>query len=371
VHFDDVQILRSIDEYEQTATANIYNGFVLLQAIATGRVLENPNDYQAFAWELLIAREAGLLTFEELVGAGYQPLNPKLDAHQWLQRISDIHLTIAGRDRARGQVFVQPPPDPDEDDGRPIAYLDLADVAREIGHRYSVDQLRHFLTDSTIPPSYLPEITDSDDGWEYVAAVLHEMERGGAAARRVLREFLGAWLSGRLHSRPTDESRQEALRHLNQQGWQVRDGRLVVDEPTDGGPEALAPGSREERIARLHPLIRDIATEYSDRLEVAVQEAFKALIREVRSRSGLGSDGNALMGQAFSDDGPLRIGDPRADSEGSSIQEGYRFLFMGAVLGIRNPTAHHPLVVPAEDEAFEQLGFASLLMRRLDEVEKR
>ncbi|MDQ2959804.1 MAG: TIGR02391 family protein [Candidatus Dormibacteraeota bacterium] len=369
MHFDDVQILRLIDEYEQTATAYIYNGFVLLNAIAGGRILEIPNDYRQFARELLIAREAELVTFEELVGAGYRPLDPRVDAHMWLQQIGEIRLTIAGRDRARGRLILLPPPDPDEDDGRPIAYLTLENVAREIGDTYSAAQLQHFLTDSKIPQSYVPDVTAGTVGAEYVVGVLQELERGACAARRILRAFLGAWLSGALHSRPSDKSRAAVLRYLNQQGWHLRDGRLVVGEASAGGPEQPEPGSRAERIGRLHPRIGEIADRYPHTLEVAVQEAFKSLMPRVRSMTGLTLDGTQLMAKAFADDGPLRIADPRAKEAGSTIQEGYRFLFMGAVLGMRNPGAHHLLVPMTDDEAFEELGFASLLMRELDGVE--
>jgi hypothetical protein len=43
---------------------------------------------------------------------------------------------------------------------------------------------------------------------------------------------------------------------------------------------------------------------------------------------------------------------------------------MGAVVGIRNPHAHERFKPADENEALEQLGLASLLMRRLDEVER-
>jgi uncharacterized protein Ymh len=42
---------------------------------------------------------------------------------------------------------------------------------------------------------------------------------------------------------------------------------------------------------------------------------------------------------------------------------------MGAVAGIRNPDAHELFEPLDEDEAFEKLAFASMLMRRLDDAE--
>ena len=51
---------------------------------------------------------------------------------------------------------------------------------------------------------------------------------------------------------------------------------------------------------------------------------------------------------------------------GKDIQAGYRFLFMGSQQAIRNPAAHEPFGEMDDDEAFELLGLASLLMRKLD-----
>lgn len=46
-------------------------------------------------------------------------------------------------------------------------------------------------------------------------------------------------------------------------------------------------------------------------------------------------------------------------------------MFMGAVVGIRNPRAHEQFEAMDENEALEELAFASLLMRRLDDAEAR
>jgi len=45
------------------------------------------------------------------------------------------------------------------------------------------------------------------------------------------------------------------------------------------------------------------------------------------------------------------------------------FLFMGAVVGIRNPKAHDEIVQNDPYKTLEYLGFASLLMKRIDEGE--
>lgn len=133
--------------------------------------------------------------------------------------------------------MVVAPPDPHEDDGRPIAALTLEEIARSVAERYSAKQLPVFLTESGIPPSSLPEDA-SGWKWEYVHEALLGLTDGGSAARRSLRSFVGAWLSDQLHTGPpSEEERDRLLSDLARQGWHLRDDRLVVGD-------RVAPGRR-------------------------------------------------------------------------------------------------------------------------------
>ncbi len=77
------------------------------------------------------------------------------------------------------------------------------------------------------------------------------------------------------------------------------------------------------------------------------------------------------MGRAFGGPNPpLRFNEGKTASERDE-QEGFAHLFMGAMLGIRNPKAHDPFVDVDDDRAADYLAFASLLMRRLDDVEQQ
>ena len=58
-------------------------------------------------------------------------------------------------------------------------------------------------------------------------------------------------------------------------------------------------------------------------------------------------------------------------SQKDDEREGFKFLFMGAAQGLRNPRGHGPNLQTSEPEAMEMLAFASLLMRALDRAEKR
>jgi uncharacterized protein (TIGR02391 family) len=277
-----------------------------------------------------LARDAGLLTFDDR-GWGQQLADPNYEAHQWLQQILNLSLTIAGRDRARGREIVTPLPDPDQDDGRLISGLTLEEIARGIGDTFTPSQLPTFFVDSGVPEEFVPAAVAGDQAkWEYAFSVLERLHDGGSAARRVLREFIDAWLSDRLHESPTDR----------------------------------------ERIASLHASVRQVAGKYLDsgHLEVAIFEAFKAINIRVKEMTGIDDDGQSLMGSAMRDENPLiRFGDLTTET-GRNIQAGFRFMFMGAVRGIRNPDAHEKFRPLNDEEAFEELSFASMLMRRLDDA---
>ena len=142
---------------------------------------------------------------------------------------------------------------------------------------------------------------------------------------------------------------------------------MVVDRDPD------STGGQDARIAALHPDVRQVADRYmeSGHPEVAIFEAFKAINNRVKAMTGLHLDGSKLMGEAFADsDPPIVLGDLSTET-GKSIQAGFRFLFMGAVRGIRNPDAHELFKALDAEEALETLAFASMLMRRLDAAQVR
>ena len=86
---------------------DLHNGVAVMQAASEGRSIERGRDDRTFARELLLGRDAGYITWEESTVAGHvRRSRPILEANTWLQEIRDIRLTIAGRDRARGRIFV-------------------------------------------------------------------------------------------------------------------------------------------------------------------------------------------------------------------------------------------------------------------------
>lgn len=370
MRWDDLELLRWIDELEQYEPAVLFTGFSLMERMGRGKALDYKADPASFARELLLARDAAYLTFNDRAGYGMRQADPTVDAHMWLQQIQEIRLTLDGRDRARGRVIVVNLPDPAQDDGHQIAGMTLEEIARAVGDAYLASQLQTFFQDSGVPAEFLPE-SASGSKWEYVLSVLERLHDGGSAARRVLRTFIGAWLSNQLHTQPTEKIRRRIVAQLGQQGWRIEKGVVVVGERQAAEDAVLSPLSRDARIAALHASIRQVADRYleSGHMEVAIFEAFKVVNNRVREMSGLDLDGYQLMNKALRDDEPpIRLANLSTET-GRDIQSGFRFIFAGAVRGIRNPDAHELFEPLNEEEAFEELGLASMLLRRLDDAQ--
>jgi uncharacterized protein (TIGR02391 family) len=368
MRWDDLQLLKVIDDLEQSGQY-ISNGLTLLEQAAQGQTIRQDQEATPFARELLLARDAGYLTWNDQSARQVGQTDPLANSHYWLQTIWEIHLTLAGRDRARGRIIQSPLPDPDEDDDRPITGMTLEEIARSIGDTYTASQLPRYLHDSGIPDNaFPPEVSGSK--WSYLLEVFMELHDGGSAARRVLRNFIGSWLDGRHHAPPPPDVRKRITALLGQQGWHVRDGRLVIGAKTYDAAGALTPLGRDARIAALHADVRQAADRYveSGHMEVAIFEAFKAVNNRVKTMTGLDIDGSQLMGQVFSDTSPWIVFSDLSTQTGRDVQKGLRFLFMGAVQGIRNPDAHEQFRPLDQEEALEKLTFASMLMRRLDEA---
>jgi uncharacterized protein (TIGR02391 family) len=371
LRWDDIEILRQIDRHQQQHGGGELwhvNGMQLMEEIA-GRLVAEQHRHFGFVQELHNLRDAGLLRFQVTSSPAGNPPQPGANPYYYLQQVSRFTLTVAGQDRARGRVVFQPPPDPAEDDGRPISRLILKHVAAAIEDEYRPDQIPQFLREAGIPLDRVPVPAGASE--DDVTAVLVTLDRWGSEGRRTLRCFVGRWLDDRLHTGPSNELRVTLIEQLARQGWYLNDDRLVVGEPATG-QRVASPVLREARLAALQPQVASIAARYigTGLHAEAVFESMKAVVNRVKDMTSLDLDGVALMNRAFSADHPQLDLSGSATTTGQNIHAGYRFLFVGAVQAIRNPSAHEQLDKMDEDEAFEQLNLASLLMRRLDKATK-
>jgi len=130
-----------------------------------------------------------------------------------------------------------------------------------------------------------------------------------------------------------------------------------------------------------HPRIRQVSEglfkdgHYSQ----AILEAYKEVNNIVKEKSGRRDlDGKSLMDQVFKFDPregkiaekPLiQINELQSQSDRDE-QQGFQFLFGGAMLGIRNPKAHDTSVQTDSHTALEYIAFASLLAERVENAKK-
>jgi uncharacterized protein (TIGR02391 family) len=365
--WDNIEILRGIDCIQQETyrggSLSGVTGLSLMEQL-TGRVVHEQPLIRGFVQELHIAADMGLLTFR--IQPDPRPNLADADPHWYLQTISNFALTVAGQDRARGRIVVQPLPDPAEDDGRKISNLILKQIGDAITRQYAPDEVADFLHEEGLPPSQMamPDDLVAADAHALLAAVW----RWGSEGRRTVRQFVGRWLDNQLMSGPDADLRARLIEQLARQGWRVResDTTLVIAEPIRGIPVS-APFLR---ASRLHPLIEAEARDQflNRKPELGVFASMRSIEVRVRRLAGYGDEmiGIALMNAAFGQGGPLA--DPAAVK---GEQEATRALFAGAYGVLRNPAGHRQVDYDDLSEAAEAVQTASLLMRILDRVEDR
>lgn len=125
----------------------------------------------------------------------------------------------------------------------------------------------------------------------------------------------------------------------------------------------LITSAQPSKLEGLHPKVFEKAEKsFKDgNYRSAVLDTYIALNKEVQRKSKLTLDGSNLMQNAFSKDKPvLQV------AGGGDPQKGAMWLFSGAIMGVRNVLAHDDTIHPSEQEALEQLSFASMLFRQLD-----
>lgn len=122
----------------------------------------------------------------------------------------------------------------------------------------------------------------------------------------------------------------------------------------------------------LHPMIAKVALKkledghYADAVESSFKEINSRLKKLYMKYGHAEKDGKDLMAVIFKEDSPfLKVVENINTLSEKSEQEGYKFLFMGSMLAIRNPKAHANEKI-SEEEAFERLILASLLMKKVD-----
>lgn len=143
------------------------------------------------------------------------------------------------------------------------------------------------------------------------------------------------------------------------------------DEENDG----YAPTQAQRDLFKalgLHPEIAEASWRlfkdghYRD----AIYRAYVAINSAARDKAGITSGKDkSIMGMIFSEDKPiLRINALQSESD-LNEQAGFKHLFMGATVGIRNPKGHSNLEQRDPLKTLQYLSFASILMETIDKAE--
>lgn len=116
-----------------------------------------------------------------------------------------------------------------------------------------------------------------------------------------------------------------------------------------------------------HPLVNKVAGKLFEDgyYRNAILDTYISLVEAVKTKSGkYDLDGTSLMQTVFSPKNPiLKV------SENFDEQQGFMWMFSGAVMAIRNSHAHKMIQPSTKQETIEWLGFASVLLKILDKAE--
>ncbi len=122
----------------------------------------------------------------------------------------------------------------------------------------------------------------------------------------------------------------------------------------------------------LHPKVKEHSLNLfkNGHYTQAIFESIKALNNYVKEKAQIiDKDLSDAMAKAFNENNPIiKLNDfiTRSDKD---EQEGFKFLYMGAMKGIRNPKAHDNIIQDDKNRTLEYLAFISLLFRRAEEGE--
>ncbi|MBI3776276.1 MAG: TIGR02391 family protein [Gammaproteobacteria bacterium] len=145
----------------------------------------------------------------------------------------------------------------------------------------------------------------------------------------------------------------------------VRRARSVTEARSEP-----AGGSHPFDERNIHPRIHATSKVLFDdgHYALATFEAYKLIDKEVAALAKVSDSGVKLMMKAFNEQSPLiRLTDLTSTSERDE-QEGYKFIFSGSIMAIRNPRGHEYGVKDSPTECLDHLSLASMLLRRLERV---
>lgn len=121
---------------------------------------------------------------------------------------------------------------------------------------------------------------------------------------------------------------------------------------------------------QFHPKVIDVSKTLftTGNYDSATLEAFKAINNYVKEKTGLSQDGTNLMEKVFNENKPILKLNELLNPSDKDEQKGFKHMFMGSQLGIRNPRSHENVAQGDPIMALHCLSIASLLMKRVDQA---
>lgn len=102
----------------------------------------------------------------------------------------------------------------------------------------------------------------------------------------------------------------------------------------------------------------------------ATFEAYKLLDKEVAHYAQASETGEKLMMKAFNEESPLIQLTDLSTTSKKDEQRGFKFIFSGSVVAIRNPRGHEYGMKDTPTDCLDHLSLASMLLRRLEQAKK-
>ena len=140
----------------------------------------------------------------------------------------------------------------------------------------------------------------------------------------------------------------------------------AFDNRTEQERQVLHPFDLRNIHPRLYPI--SIALFDDGHYAQATFEAFKFVDKEIQRFSSISESGYKLFMQAFADNSPAILLTKMSNASEKDEQAGYKFMFAGSALAIRNPRGHEYNIKDDPDKCLDHLSLASMLLRRLDEA---
>lgn len=152
--------------------------------------------------------------------------------------------------------------------------------------------------------------------------------------------------------------------------------RLAIefsDASQQAEPDAVMEAVSEQQLhpfdkRNIHPVLPKKVRTFFDNSHYAEAtfEAFKFLDKVVQKFASSNKSGEKLMMDAFNEASPALRLTPLSTQSEQDEQRGFKFLFSGGMIAIRNPRGHEVDQIDDVDTCLDHLAFVSLLIRRLE-----